>query len=112
MDMTQSNHPGSPGSPCLVLVDINKLCPYAEFYEPKRSPERQDPYDAVSKARAERTLRFWEYTFQKGRSCRLASVFCSEYDLPDWQKCPILKRFDFLIKMGSPGNVSTEEVAS
>jgi len=104
----RSCHPGSegPGSPC--LVDTNKLCPHAEFYKPKRSPERQDPYDAVSKARAERTLQFWEYTFRKGRSCRLASVFCSEYDLPDWQKCPILKR----VKMGSPENASTEEAAS
>jgi hypothetical protein len=100
--MSQSLYPGS------ARLGANDICPHAEPYESKRSPERQDPYDAVSKARAERTLRFWEYTFQKGRSCRLASVFCSEYDLPDWQKCPILKR----VKMGSPGNASTEEGAS
>lgn len=79
------------GTPWLVLVDINRVCPHAELYEPKRSPGRQDPYDAVSRARMERTARFWEYIIQKGRQCSLNQCFCAEYDLSDWRKCPVLK---------------------
>jgi hypothetical protein len=81
----------SPGSPCLVLV-TNRVCPHAELYKPKhKGPEQQDPYDAVSRARMERTARFWESIIQKGRQCSLNQCFCAEYDLSDWQKCPILK---------------------
>jgi hypothetical protein len=78
------------------------ICPHTEPYVPGRLANQQDPYDTISKARTARTERFWQTIIQKGRMCQLAGVFCSEYDLPDWQKYPILKRFNSLTKMGSP----------
>ena len=72
-------------------------CPYADVYGPScQDLGKQNLYDPTIKAamdaRAERTARSWAYIFQKGRSCRLTGTYCAEYDLPSWEKCPVLKR--------------------
>ena len=75
------------------LVRGMSVCPYAEPYGPRQDSEWSDPDNAVAKARAVRTETFWQAVFQKGRQCRLNRSFCNEYDLADWQSCPVLKRF-------------------
>jgi len=104
MTEIESLHPGSPrlGSAC-VLADANSICPHAAPYDRRQGPEQQEPYDIISRAKAERTARFWENVFQKGMRCQLTGTYCSEYDLVEWKKCPVLKRFN-----ASPGNVSIE----